>query len=140
MSTPKQYLNSMTVTTVQDLAALWSSVLADGGFGRRSLHVLILDDEGRPAPVVVPIDDIPEVPTAAEIDGFGRLLEHLEGFGTPVLLLSRPGPSAVMEPDRQWARALQRLTPRWPVHLGTEDAFGRGVITSLSHATDARDV
>ena len=132
MTTSKQYLNDMTITNAQDLAALWSSLMGDGGFARRSLQVVILDDAGRAAPVIVPIDDIPLTPSRGEVDSFGHFFDHLAGYGTPVLLLSRPGPSVVQEHDRQWAAALAPFTPRWPVHLATDNAHGRCEITNLS--------
>lgn len=131
MTTSKQYLNDMTVTSVHDLPLLWSTLMGGGGIDRRSLSLVILDDDGRPAPVVVPIDDIPEIPSPPEVDSFGVFINHLVGFGTPVLLLSRPGPSAVQDHDRHWARAMASFAPRWPMHLATEDAFGRGEITAL---------
>lgn len=132
MTTDKQYLNDMIVTNARDLAALWSSLMGVGGFARRSLQVVILDAAGRPAPVRVPIDDIPLVPSRDEVDSFGHFFDHLAGYGTPVVLLSRPGPSVVQEHDRQWAAALDSFTPRWPVHLATENAHGRCQITNLS--------
>lgn len=121
----------MTVTTAQDLATFWSALMGDGGFGRRTLWLVFLDDDSRPTPVIVPIDDIPQDPTPADVGSFGDLFSRLAGYGTPVLLLSRPGTSEVQEHDRQWAQALASLTPQWPVHLATEDAFGRCVVNPL---------
>ena len=128
----QKILETSTVTTASELALLWTALLGDEGFGRRALWLVLLDGTGRPAPAVVPIDDIPAAPTPAEVDSFVRFLDHLEGYGTPVLLLSRPGPSAVQEHDRQWARALSPSAPRWPFHLATENAFGHCVVVPLA--------
>lgn len=132
MTTSRQeILKTFTVTTASELVPLWTALLGDEGFGRRTLWLALLDATGKPAPVVVPIDDIPLSPSPADVESFGNLLAHLDGFGTPVLLLSRPGPSAVQEHDRRWAWALTPLAPRWPVHLATEDGSGGCAVTPL---------
>lgn len=137
MTTSSQQLaKTMTVTTADDLAHFWAALMGDGGFGRRTLWLVFLDDDGRPVPAIVPIDDIPQDPTPADVGSFRELFSHLGGYGTPVLLLSRPGTGAVQEHDRQWAHALAALAPRWPVHLATENAFGRCVVTPLSAGGD----
>ena len=126
-----QILANATVRTEQDLVRFWAALVGGGGFDRRTLWLVILDDDGRPAPAVVPVDDVPAAPSAADVDAFRQLLGHLEGFGAPVLLLSRPGSSSVQVHDRQWGRALAGCAPRWPVHLATRDASGRCVVTAL---------
>ncbi len=129
-------LKTITVATAQDLVRFWVALMGDGGFGRRTLWLVLFDDDGRPAPAVVPVDDIPLTPSPQDVDRLGQFFDHLEGYGTPVLLLSRPGLCAVQEHDRQWARALASRTPRWPLHLATEDAFGRCVVTPVPDAGD----
>ncbi len=128
---PVDLINSITVTTAADLARFWAALMGDGGFGCRTLWLVFLDEAGRPVPTVVPVDDLPDEPTAADVDSFRQFFDHLDDYGTPVLLLSRPGPPAVQEHDRQWGRALASCTPRWPVHLATEDASGCCRITAL---------
>lgn len=128
----QQILKTITVTTAQDLATFWSALMGEGGFDRRTLWLVFLDDDGRPVPAVVPIDDIPQDPSPADITSFGHFFEHLDSYGTPVLLLSRPGPGAVQEQDRRWARALAPFVRQWPVHLATENAFGQCRVTPLS--------
>ncbi|WP_375424731.1 hypothetical protein [uncultured Friedmanniella sp.] len=136
MTSREQVLQTTTITTTQDLRRLWASLMGAESFGRRTLWLVILDDDGRPSPVVMPIDDLPAAPTDAEVDSFGHFFDHLVEYGTPVLLLSRSGPATVQEADRQWALALAFLTPRWPVHLAAENAFGQCVITDLSGDPD----
>ena len=131
VTTPTSPALTPPITSAADLARFWAALMGDGGFGRRTLWLVLLDDEGRPAPAVVPVDDVPDVPSAADVDSFGHFFDHLGGYGTPVLLLSRPGPPVVGEDDRQWGRALAPLAPRWPVHLAAEDAAGHCVVTPL---------
>jgi hypothetical protein len=106
---------------VDDLAELWRSLMAGGGFGRRTLWLVLLDDAGHPAPVVVPIDDIPTYPGRKDVRALGAVLAGIAPLGTPVLLLSRPGCGEVQDGDRRWAEALAPLAPAWPVHLATAD-------------------
>ncbi|SDT37417.1 hypothetical protein SAMN04488543_4019 [Friedmanniella luteola] len=126
-------LRTITVTTAPDLVRFWTALMGDGGIGRRTLWLVFLDEDGRPAPAVVPVDDIPLDPRPADVDSFRLFFDHLDGYGTPVLLLSRPGPSAVQDHDRRWGRALASCTPRWPVHLATEGPHGHCVVTPLPH-------
>lgn len=110
-------LNEMVISTGGDLQRLWQLIMGKQGPGLRSLWMVLLDEEGRPRPVVVPIDDIPLTPGPV-VTGLADVLAGLKGLGDPVLLLSRPGPDAATHNDRQWGRALRPLT-RWPVHLYT---------------------
>lgn len=127
-------LATITVRTTADLVRLWSTVVGDGGFGRRTLWLVFLDEAGRPAPVVVPVDDIPLVPSRADADSLGHFLDHFGGAGTQALLLSRPGPCGVQAHDREWARALAPYARPWPLHVATENAFGGCVVTQVPAA------
>ena len=114
-----------TIRTDADLADLWRALMGPDGFARRSLWLVMLDDTGRPLPLVVPIDDIPELPDDDLRRGLAesvRHLERLDGVHTVAALVSRPGTALMTEGDRRWARALHQhtaLTARWPLHLGT---------------------
>src|SRR4051794_25687526 len=124
-------LGTAAISSADDLAAFWSALMGGGGFGRRSLWLVLLDESGRAAPVVVPIDDVPEFPSPLELEAFGRVLAGLADIGTPVLLLSRPGSSQVQEGDRRWAQALTPLAPTWPVHLATVAAGDSSALPSV---------
>jgi hypothetical protein len=110
-------LNEMQIHTQMDLERMWQLIMGDPPPGLRSLWLVLLDDEARPQPVVVPIDDIPQAPGAL-VQGLADVLAGLKDHGEPVLLLSRPGPTGVTENDREWGVALAPLT-RWPVHIYT---------------------
>jgi hypothetical protein len=107
-----------------ELFELWQGLMGDGGFGRRSVWLLFFDADGRPEPVIVPIDDIPARPNARLIDALGEIVAGLKREGTVAsvaMLLSRPGPRHMTADDRAWARALMPITPAWPIHLATTD-------------------
>jgi hypothetical protein len=110
-------VTDMVVRTAMDLERLWEVIMGTQGPGPRSLWMVLLDEDGRPLPVIVPIDDVPVTP-GPMAEGLANVLAHLGDAGEPVLLLSRPGPSGLTEADREWGRALAPLT-RWPVHLYT---------------------
>jgi hypothetical protein len=110
-------LNEIVIHTAMDLERMWQLIMGRQPPGLRSLWMVLLDEEHRPRPVVVPIDDIPVAP-GSMVSGLADVLSGLTHLGEPVLLLSRPGPDGMTEADRQWGRALAPLT-RWPVHLFT---------------------
>lgn len=124
MTTPDlALLRHQPVTTADDLARFWTALMGEGGFGRRTLWLVLLDESGHPAPVVVPSDDVPRTPGRRDTDAFGVVLAGLAGYGTAVLLLSRPGPVEAQPDDLRWARALAPLAPAWPVHLATAESL-----------------
>ena len=109
------------VRTSADLFSLWQSLMGEGGFGRRTLWLVFMYDDGQVSPVIVPIQDIPARPDAL-VANLGAVIAGLrdDGVNSVAMLLSRPGPRAMTDADRAWARTLTPLTP-WPVHLATAD-------------------
>jgi hypothetical protein len=128
----RAHLQTITISSAEDLASFWRELTGGGGFGRRTLWLAVVDDAGHPTPVVAPIDDIPRAPTETDVDNLGFILDGMAKYGTVVMLLSRPGEHGVREEDRHWARTLSRLSLRWPLQLATADASGRCKIWSLS--------
>ena len=110
-------VTEIVVRTAMDLERLWQLIMGPEGPGLRSLWMVLLDEDGRALPVVVPIEDIPVTPESLT-EGLADVLSRVRDLGDPVLLLSRPGPRGVTEADRAWGRVLAPLT-RWPVHLYT---------------------
>src|SRR3954453_17495581 len=98
-------LNEIVIHTALDLQRMWQLIMGREGPGPRSLWMVHLDEEGRPRPVVVPIDEIPLVP-ASMARGLADVLSGLRDLGDPVLLLSRPGPDGMTAADRRWGLAL----------------------------------
>lgn len=102
--------------------------MGPGGFDRRSLWLIFLDEDGHQSDLIVPIDDIPMLPDARDIVSITDLIARIRdevGIAQVPMLISRPGPSAMTEGDRRWAvaltAALRDQHPRWPIHLATRD-------------------
>jgi hypothetical protein len=116
------------VRTEADLTALWRDMMGPGGFGTRSIWHIFFDADGRLAPPVVPIDDVPEEPDELLLTNLGMVMrESTSGWQTTsmAVLLSRPGPATMTASDCRWARDLREtfgptLCP-WPVHLATRN-------------------
>ncbi len=81
---------------------------------RRSLWVSWMDADGQVLPVVVPIDDIPELPDARMLDNLafvvGEVLEREADGGSVMFMLERPGGDSVSDNDRCWNDLLRRAT------------------------------
>ncbi|GGB37000.1 hypothetical protein GCM10011492_29690 [Flexivirga endophytica] len=125
MTTPREH---KPIRTEHDLFERWEELMGDGGFGRRSLWLIFLDEEGRQSDLIVPIDDIPILPDSRDVHAIGDLIARVReevGVAQVPMLLSRPGPSEITEGDRRWAialtEALRDLRPQWPIHLATRD-------------------
>jgi hypothetical protein len=113
------------INSTTDLQQLWRSLLGDGGFSRRSIWLLFLDEEGRPSPVLVPIDDIPRRPVQRFLDNLRYMAHELVGNGdvaSMAMLLSRPGQVTMTDEDRTWARALHEISADWPPFLAVADS------------------
>lgn len=121
-------LKHKPIRTDNDLLARWQELMGAGGFARRSLWLIFVNDRGEQAELIMPIDDIPMLPDPKEVAGIAELIagvrDRLDVAQVP-LLLSRPGPSYITEGDRRWAMALTEALrdqrPHWPIHLATCD-------------------
>jgi hypothetical protein len=87
--------------------------MLEGSF-RRQVWVMMLDDEARPLPVIIPMD-VPAEPEPEDEIGFGDFLTctALEsGQPTLVVTFERPGPLHVVERDRRWLAVLHEACVR----------------------------
>jgi hypothetical protein len=98
----------------------------------RQLWIMFVDGDGRQAPVILPISDIPLRPEPRVIDNLAAVMAGMcadlttdVGCGSVVLTLERIGRDAVLAGDRQWADALQEACNR-------AGAAVRGVYLSTS--------
>jgi hypothetical protein len=98
----------------------------------RQLWIMFVDGDGRQAPVIMPISDIPLRPEARVIDNLAAVMAGMcadlttdVGSGSVVLTLERIGRDAVLAGDRQWAAALREACERAGATL-------RGVYLSTS--------
>jgi hypothetical protein len=80
----------------------------------RQLWIMFVDGDGRQAPVLLPISDIPPRPEARVIDNLAAVMAGLcadlttdVAGGSVILTLERIGRDAVLAGDQQWAAALR---------------------------------
>ena len=126
------------VRSADELTERWATLLAPPLFDARSLWLAWLDTDGVQFPVVVPVDDLPALPSPDVL----RNLLHLHaavtersGFadGHLALALCRPGAPTVTEDDDEWAEALReefdaQVEGTWSLHL----AAGGSVVPLVS--------
>lgn len=78
---------------------------------RQSLWLFFLDRDDKQSPVVVPIEDVPQVPDPDEVGNLcwivADVLGSTEPEGSVIIILTRPGPAVVDEPDRIWQERLR---------------------------------
>lgn len=79
------------------------------------LWIMLVDGDGRQAPVVMPISDVPRLPDRSTAASLGAVLAGLRadlrtatGPGSVIFTLERLGADAVLPTDRGWAEALVR--------------------------------
>ncbi|MDQ3273873.1 MAG: hypothetical protein M3Q39_02285 [Actinomycetota bacterium] len=101
----------------------------------RRLWIMWVDGDGRQAPVVVPIDDIPRHPDPSQLAGLAEVLSGLRdelttelGPCSVILTLERLGLDGVLPGDHTWAAALAEVCERAGTPLrGTFQATRGGV-------------
>lgn len=121
------------IRSPHDIYRHWRALMGELGFSRRLLWFAFLDADGRMAPPLNQIDQLPRDPDPLLIGNLleicGDVLYRAFGTdGTVALLLSRPGSGQMTENDRWWARELTaaaaRLSvPLQPIHLATDHAL-----------------
>lgn len=125
---PKPPLADVPIRSAADLTARWATVLDPPVFGARSLWLAWIADDGRMLPIVVPIDDVPELTDYRLLVGLrdlhGAIVEaHLEGKGHLAMALCRPGPPEITTVDNEWAHDFRNLFDEvhtdstWSLHL-----------------------
>jgi hypothetical protein len=125
-------LADIPIRSADDLTARWAAVLEPLSFTARSLWLSWLDSGGLMLPLVMPIDDLPELPDAELLQGVRRVhvgvsQSHLGDGGHFALALSRPGPSTITTTDAAWAEGLRAALdgtpiPGWSLHVAAAGA------------------
>jgi hypothetical protein len=123
MTTPP--LAQVPVRSAAELTRRWADLLDPPVFAGRSLWLMWLTADGRSLPLIVPVDDLPDVPDLLTLRGLGDFSETVtEGLGIAHLAtaLCRPGHPTITVADQEWADGLgevlsTRLDGTWSLHL-----------------------
>ncbi len=121
-------LPSVPIRSAEEFIDRWTGLLAPLVFDRRSLWLSWIGDDGLMLPVVVPIDDLPELPGAALLMGLRQVHDaitesHLDGEGHLAMALCRPGRPEITGSDDEWADAFRsmlddgQIDGTWSLHL-----------------------
>lgn len=105
-------LLSVPVSTDAEVLARIGAIIGADSAAVPRLWLFFLDRHGMQSNVVVPIDDIPELPDARLAGNVCYIVSQVMSGDTPggsaVITLSRPGPAVLGETDLLWLRALRR--------------------------------
>ncbi len=120
-------LPSVPVRSAAELTQRWTALLDPPVFGARSLWLSWIGDDGLMLPMVIPVDDLPELPDPGLLKGLrevndGVLDAHLDGEGHLAMALCRPGGPEATDDDYEWAEDLRseiddHLDGTWSLHL-----------------------
>jgi hypothetical protein len=124
----KPPLADVPIRSASDLTSRWAAVLDPPVFGARSLWLMWLSADGRMLPIVVPVDDLPELSNyrlrAGLREVHGAIVEtHLNGNGHLAMALCRPGSHDITAMDDEWAHDFRGLFEEehtdstWSLHL-----------------------
>jgi hypothetical protein len=116
----------------QDMHRHWRALMGELGFSRPLLWFAFVGSDGRMAPQIHQIEDLPRDPDPLLVDNLMGICREaldlaVDPAGSVAFLLSRPGSGRMTESDRVWARALASAAGREPVrlqpiHLATDEA------------------
>ncbi|TFV87428.1 hypothetical protein [Blastococcus sp. CT_GayMR16] len=123
----KPPLAEVPIRSAAELTDRWAAVLEPPILGAHSLWLMWLHEDGRPLTVILPVEDMPRLPSHALLSGLlavheGISDEHLDGGGHLALALCRPGRPDITEDDDAWVGALSevlddRIEGTWSLHL-----------------------
>ena len=122
--------------TERDMVTRVRDLLAPASDAAR-LWVLVLDDEGRQTPLLIPIDERPVFPEPSLLDGLVTALtalieENVHGRGQLLFVVERPGPFGPTHEDDCWAAALAGACSRADLGLAGTFLLSPGGVSPLS--------
>ena len=124
----KPPLADVPVRSAADLTSRWGGVLDPPIFGARSLWLMWLGADGLVLPILVPVDDLPDLSNHRLLVGLRELHgaivgTHLDGAGHLAMALCRPGAPEATTMDEEWAHDFRGLfgevqtDSTWSLHL-----------------------
>jgi hypothetical protein len=110
-ATVASQLSQSPVITDADVLARVELIIEPGARRERSLWLLFFYPDGTQAPVIVPLDDLPEMPDEDDAEVPFHMLRHFYGLDggddlSFVLVICRDGPLELTISDRQWLAVL----------------------------------
>ena len=144
-ATLADHLSRSPVITDADVLARAGAIIGPDARRGRSLWLLFFYSDGTQAPVIVPLDDMPEMPDEDDAEVPFHLLRHFYGLDAGddlsfVLVICRDGGLALTISDRQWLAVLewgitQYAAPVRMICLATpEGVRGIGPMTPATRA------
>jgi hypothetical protein len=136
-------LSQSPVITDADVLARLDAIISPGARRERSLWLFFFYSDGTQAPVIVPLDAMPEMPEEEDAEVPFHMLRHFYGLDDGsdlsfVLAICRDGSLELTASDRQWLRMLQwgiteYAAPVRMICLATPDGVrGLGPVTGAS--------
>jgi hypothetical protein len=111
-ATLAEQLARTPVITDADVLARVDEIIAPAARRERALWLFFFYSDGTQAPVIVPLEDMPELPEEDDTEVPFHMLRHFYGLNEDddlsfVLTLCRDGALGLTESDRRWLRLLQ---------------------------------
>jgi hypothetical protein len=111
-ATLAEQIASIPVITDADVLARVDEIIEPEARRERALWLFFFYSDGTQAPVVVPLDDMPEMPGQDDAEVAFHVLRHFYGLSddddlTFVLTICRDGTAELTDSDRRWLRVLQ---------------------------------
>ena len=111
-ATLAEQLASTPVITDADVLARVGEVIEPEARRERALWLFFFYSDGTQAPVVVPLEDMPEMPGEDDAEVAFHMLRHFYGLSEDddlsfVLTVCRDGTLELTDSDRQWLHVLQ---------------------------------
>ncbi|CAN5858871.1 hypothetical protein BH20ACT6_BH20ACT6_21440 [soil metagenome] len=116
------------IRTQADLWRHWRALMGPLGFSERLLWLCFMAADGRIAPVLPQINDVPRLPDESLVDSLMQICRRVcDDFGVDSVsvLLSRPGPAGITAGEVTWAQRLGDAAAAagvtmWPMHVAND--------------------